>query len=213
MSIVILRSTMLIVGGPNPTGFIDLAIQANAAMFCRISMLLMARGRFQQAVSVFLGAVLATVGMTAIILEQPILLNTALMLTMFTVLALVIEIPRRALGWGLISILVWLIAQGVRGLLGHGADLEPQFNAVNAVAPVIFLGVITWMLQQNTRHLYATIRVSEQARAEVEEGHRRVALANRKLEDYNTALHSANTQLIEAREAAELANQSKSQFL
>ena len=88
LSIVILRSTMLIVGGPNPTGFIDLAIQANAAMFCRISMLLMARGRFQQAVSVFLGAVLATVGMTAIILEQPILLNTALMLTMFTVLAL-----------------------------------------------------------------------------------------------------------------------------
>ena len=42
LSIVILRSTMLIVGGPNPTGFIDLAIQANAAMFCRISMLLMA---------------------------------------------------------------------------------------------------------------------------------------------------------------------------
>ena len=63
---------------------------------------------------------------------------------------------------------------------------------VNICAPAVFIGVITWMLQLNTRHLYATIDLSEQARAEVERGHEQLAAVNRKLEDANNMMQLAN---------------------
>ena len=45
--IVCIRSSLLLFVEQNMIGYLDLAIQANAAMFCRISLMLLERGRFQ----------------------------------------------------------------------------------------------------------------------------------------------------------------------
>ncbi|MCA9716070.1 MAG: response regulator [Myxococcales bacterium] len=209
--IVCIRSSMLLFGEQNVVGYLDLAIQANAAMFCRISLMLLERGRFQLAVNLFLGMFMATAGLTALILETTIVQNAALLLCAFTVVALVLEIPRRALAWGIGSVVVWIVVSNVRIAIGTMGLIDSAM--VNTVAPAIFIGVITWMLQLNTRHLYATIDLSEQARAEVERGHEQLAAVNRKLEDANQRMQIANVRAIEAREAAEAANQSKSRFL
>ncbi len=209
--IVCIRSSLLLFVEQNMIGYLDLAIQANAAMFCRISLMLLERGRFQLAVNLFLGVFMTTAGLTGLILETAIVHNAALLLLVFTVVALVLEIPRRALAWGIGSVVVWIVVGNIR--VAYGAMGPEDVAMVNAMSPAIFIGVITWMLQLNTRHLYATIDLSEQARAEVERGHEQLAAVNRKLEDANQRMQIANVRAIEAREAAEAANQSKSRFL
>ena len=89
--ITCIRSTMLIFIGHNLLGFIDLAIQINAMVFCRICLLLVKRGRFQLAVNLFLGVFLLTVGLTGLVLEPSIMFSVALLLTVFTVIALVMQ--------------------------------------------------------------------------------------------------------------------------
>ncbi len=215
IGIVCIRSAMIITEEhPPATMWVDLAIQANGAFWCLVSSNLLVRGREKLAVNVFLGMFLVTAGMTSTILEGGIMQNAALLLTVFTVVALVLELPRRSLMWGIASIVTWLVAYLGRILFtgipdGIASDLVP----VNIVAPLLFLGMITWMLQLNTRHLYQAIRDSESARAEVERGHRQLAETNAKLEETNHQVQLANVRLNEAREVAEAANKSKSQFL
>ncbi len=215
IGIVCIRSAMIIAEeNPPTTAWVDLAIQANGAFWCLVSSSLLRRGREKLSVNVFLGMFLVTAGMTSTILEGGIMVNAALLMTVFTVVALVLELPRRSLMWGIASIITWLVASLGRILVdgipeGIPSDLMP----VNIVAPMLFLGMITWMLQLNTRHLYQAIRDSESARAEVERGHKQLAETNAKLEETNHQVQLANVRLNEAREVAEAANKSKSQFL
>ncbi|MGB1275046.1 MAG: ATP-binding protein, partial [Nannocystaceae bacterium] len=146
--------------------------------------------------------------------EGGIMVNAALLMCVFTVIALVLELPKRSLMWGIASIVTWLVATLGRILVdGVPEGIDSDLMPVNVVAPMLFLGVITWMLQLNTRHLYQAIRISEEARAEVERGHKRLAQTNTKLEETNHQVQLANVRLNEAREVAEAANKSKSQFL
>ncbi len=213
LAIVCLRSFMQLFLVPSTTGYAILAIHANAALFCRICLLLAERGRFQIAINLFLSVFLLTVGLSALLLEATLVFNIALLLTVFTVIALVVELPHRALRWSAASIVLWICVMALRAQLRPDQMGPSNLIPVLTLAPAMLLGAITWMLQLNTRHLYTTIELSEQARSEVESGRQRLETANHRLADVNQKMQVANQRAVKAAEAAKAANHTKSRFL
>ena len=147
------------------------------------------RGHLHLAVRVYLGSGMFMASLLVLILSPSFVLNGALGLGLFVLIATYLDEPEAALRWGGISILLYAAALTARVLgpfeeLGLGtADLIILY-----ILPAMALLAFALLGRSATGHIIRTLRESEAARHELERSHQALQRSEAALTESNEQL-------------------------
>lgn len=133
------------------------------------------RGHLQLAVRIYLAAGMLLASLLALVLSPIFLLNSALGLGLFVLIATYLDEPKAALWWGCISILLFAAGLTAR-VLGpsEALGLEPADLVVLYVLPSLALLAFALLGRMATGRIVQTLKESQVAHRELERSHRAI---------------------------------------
>jgi PAS domain S-box-containing protein len=147
------------------------------------------RGQMARAVGLYVSTAMALMAVAILTLGQRSIVNGALGLALFVLVASYLDPQDRTLRWGAVSIAVWMGALTLRifGPFG-GAAFTPADIAALYIFPVAGLLAFTLLGHNATGQLNEALHTNETARRELER-------SNQELQNAQVALKAANEQL------------------